>query len=207
LTDEGTVMCWGQNGDGQCSPPSTLEHVVCISAGGNHTAAVTIDGRVACWGRNNTGQCDVPAGVDNVSNVACGYDFTVALTEHRTVRCWGSNENRLCNVPLGLLDVVAISAGYAHTAALVRGGQVACWGWNECEQCTVPENLQVMMNGDVIGDEYSATQRERFHRLSSLKTFALNKTRRLNREIVEHANILRSKNKALYIRWAMVLYH
>jgi alpha-tubulin suppressor-like RCC1 family protein len=200
LTDEGTVVCWGLNDDGQCSPPSPLEHVVCISAGGRYTAAVTIYGRVICWGRNVEGQCNVPAGVDNVSDISCGDDFTVALTKHKTVICWGSNEAGECNVPLDLLDVVAVSAGVGHTAASVHGGQVRCWGWNFSGQCKVPENLQVVMKGDALADEYSATPSERFRRLSTLRTFGLNRTKRLNREIVDHANTLRSKNKALYAR-------
>jgi hypothetical protein len=200
------VVCWGLNVEGQCSPPSTLEYVVCISAGGYHTAAVTIDGRVSCWGRIDEGQCNVPAGVDNISEITCGFDFTMALTKHRTVICWGANGYGQCKVPLDLLDVVAISAGGSHAAALVRGGQVICWGWNEHGQCQVYESLQVMMNGDAFGDKYSMAQCEHFHRFSRFRTFGLNRTRRLNREIVENANNLRTKNKALHIRWVTLLY-
>jgi alpha-tubulin suppressor-like RCC1 family protein len=167
---------------------------------------VTIDGKVICWGQNNKGQCYVPAGVDHVSEIACGFDFTVALTKQRTVRCWGSNEYRQCNVPLDVLDVVAIDAGACHAAALVRGGQVICWGSNGRGQCTVPENLQVMMNGEAFIHEDATTLSERFHRLSTLKTFALNRMRRLNREIVDHTTSVRSKNKALYARWAVLLH-
>lgn len=68
LTTEGGVKCWGYNvggvlGNGTTSGYFTPTDVsgltsgsAAISAGWNHTCALTTSGAVKCWGRNDTGQ-------------------------------------------------------------------------------------------------------------------------------------------------------
>ncbi|MEK7286081.1 MAG: OmpA family protein [Nitrospirota bacterium] len=128
-----------------------------ISAGGEHTCAVTEAG-VQCWGGNRFGQLGdgtttnrlMPVSVLGLANdmvaVAAGYSHTCALTTSGGVKCWGRNaDGQLGNesttdsvVPVlvsGLATgVSAISAGFYHTCALKTSGQVSCWGYNASGQ-------------------------------------------------------------------------
>jgi len=58
VTTSGTVVCWGDNENGQASPPAgTFSQV---SAGGFHSCGVTTSGAVECWGNNEEGQASPP---------------------------------------------------------------------------------------------------------------------------------------------------
>ena len=61
LKNDGTLVAWGDNSDGQCNVPSGLTGVTQVAAGGYHTVALKNDGTVVAWGDSNTsGQCNVP---------------------------------------------------------------------------------------------------------------------------------------------------
>ncbi|MFO0962308.1 MAG: dockerin type I domain-containing protein [Phycisphaerales bacterium] len=81
LREDGTVVCWGSNAKGQCTPPAGLSSVVQIAAGANHTVALRADGTVACWGDNAKGQCTVPGSARGIASVAAYGDRTIALTQ------------------------------------------------------------------------------------------------------------------------------
>ncbi|TMA35171.1 MAG: hypothetical protein E6J87_04580 [Deltaproteobacteria bacterium] len=58
--DTGAVVCWGSNGYGQATPPSSLDgrpgrRAVAIAAGGSHSCAIRAgNSAVVCWGSNAT---------------------------------------------------------------------------------------------------------------------------------------------------------
>ena len=170
LTTLGAVKCWGYDGSGQIGNGATItttqtspvpvdglsSGVAQVSAGGNHTCALTTQGAVKCWGANYDGQIgDGGANVDQTSplpvpglgngtatQVSAGSGHTCAVTTQGAVKCWGnddygqignggSNAARPSPEPvqaLGNGTVTQVSAGSLHTCALTTQGAVKCWG-------------------------------------------------------------------------------
>ena len=84
---DGTLACWGLNGDGQATPPAgTFSQV---SAGLSHTCGVRTDGTLACWGDNTWGQATPPAGT--FSQVSAGDYHTCGVKTDGTLACWGDD--------------------------------------------------------------------------------------------------------------------
>lgn len=112
---DGSVRCWGQNGDGQLgndslsdsSTPVTVSGLsrsaTALTAGFYHTCAVLSDGDVECWGDNARGQLGdetrddrrTPVAVrdlsDDIAALAAGRYHTCALAIDGDVHCWGSS--------------------------------------------------------------------------------------------------------------------
>ena len=115
--ENGAVLCWGSNNDGELgsavgqvstSPVSVpgLSNMVRVSAGpenaGTHTCALSADGTAYCWGANDTGQLGDGTNTQSTAPVAVqgGHKFA------------------------------EISAGSKHTCGLTKGGDLWCWGRN-----------------------------------------------------------------------------
>ena len=166
LSTGGGVKCWGDNTYGQIGDGTITQRltptdvfgltsgVAAISAGNNHTCAVTTLGALQCWGENSTGQLGdgtttpslTPTAVSGLTSgvvaVAAGKNYTCALTTGGGVKCWGANNYRTIGdgtftqrlVPTdttGLTSGVAsITAGSDHTCAVTTGGGAKCWGHN-----------------------------------------------------------------------------
>lgn len=165
LTAGGAVSCWGGNSAGQLGNGSTSTSslpapvaglssgVTAISAGTNHTCALTSSGGVQCWGLNNHGQLGdgstsnraTPVAVTGLDSgvlaVSAGSFHTCAVLAAGDVKCWGLNQSgQLGNglvfyqspTPVDVLDLGAamasISAGYAHTCGVTSSGAGKCWG-------------------------------------------------------------------------------
>jgi len=125
LKKNGSVWCWGANGDGQLGDGSTDErhgavrvtslgnNVKAIGAGYDHTCAVMTDGTVRCWGRNLSGQLGI------------GVSDSDSHSLPETVKQLGGGN---------LGGVIAVDGGFAHTCALKSNGTLRCWGWNASGQ-------------------------------------------------------------------------
>ena len=115
--DDGTVKCWGRNGEGQLGNgtisikrkrPVTVTGVSTatgLAASYYHTCARLDDGTVQCWGGNWAGQLgdgtkkssSTPVtvaltGVSPATDVEAGNRHTCARLEDGTVQCWGNNQ-------------------------------------------------------------------------------------------------------------------
>ena len=133
LKTDGTVWCWGANGDGQLGDGTTngsltpvqvkgpggvgfLSGVAAVEAGsgsdGNHTLALKTDGTVWAWGRNDCGQLGDGTG----------------FSRSTPVQVKGPGGTGF------LSGVVAVAAGCAHSIALKGDGTVWGWGMNEFGQ-------------------------------------------------------------------------
>lgn len=108
---EGDVLCWGNNDSGQSGGSvrgkpwiphkvDGLPPVKKISAGYQHTCALTRTGEVYCWGSNLFGQSGPMTkteyrapiaieGIPEVREVSAGDTQTCVLTVHGQVLCWG----------------------------------------------------------------------------------------------------------------------
>jgi len=117
VLDDGTVKCWGRNGEGQCgdgtlthrSTPVTvtgLAGVARVDGAANHTCALLSDGTGRCWGYNYAGatlgnasgstNVSVPnpvtvVGLTGGAELAVSGFATCVLKTDGTVTCWGMN--------------------------------------------------------------------------------------------------------------------
>lgn len=175
ILDNGSIVCWGADGDGQLgdgirtnlgTPTQTTglgagRTAIAISAGEGHTCAILDNGSVLCWGRNGEGQLgNGAATVDQVSPIltsslgpgrtavalGLGKEHTCALLDNGHVSCWGQGRNgqigdgtttttytpkTISNFGSGNPALaVAISSGDEHTCVILETGSVSCWGWN-----------------------------------------------------------------------------
>ncbi len=120
LTTAGSMLCWGNNGQGQLGDGTQIlrlaptpvagltSGVTQITAGGYHTCAL-VNGGVKCWGFNSFGQIGngqttlskLPVNVTGLTSGvlsvdAGGYyydeEHTCALTSTHGIMCWGGDK-------------------------------------------------------------------------------------------------------------------
>ncbi|KAL3696795.1 hypothetical protein R1sor_010871 [Riccia sorocarpa] len=129
LTPEGQLWSWGGNSnyelgrgdrkdDWRPKPIPSLEktHIIQVSCGGYHAAALTADGKVLTWGHGGHGQLGheglesarEPAIVESLADrrvvsIACGGAWTAAVTERGELYTWGKNRDNQLGIP-GLSD-------------------------------------------------------------------------------------------------------
>ena len=182
------VYCWGDNAFGQLGDGTTTNYpapnpvtglppadVVAVSAGFEHSCALTAGGGVKCWGRNQygqlgtgtTSQSNTPVDVTGLGSgvvaIAAGQRHTCALTLAGGVKCWGDNAlGQLgdgTNVPSSTpVDVQGLSSGVAaivanggFSCALTEAGGVKCWGGNTVGAVGDGTNLNRNAPVDVVG--------------------------------------------------------
>lgn len=157
-TDARGVWCWSKQGvtlgvgdreletAAPIAVPGLGDGVQTISAGNDHTCAITAAGGVRCWGEFHGADLKPVRylksrpvlGLDGgVVALSAGYDDGCAATATGTVRCWGEHyTTRAGTSPLtsvavaGVTSATAVAVGGTHACALSNTGTVTCWGGN-----------------------------------------------------------------------------
>ena len=93
LRVDGSIACWGYNGDGRAPPAGVPGNFVAIAAGARHSLAIRVDGSVACWGANGDDQAPPDGVPGDFVAIATGFAHSLALRRDGSVACWGRNEN------------------------------------------------------------------------------------------------------------------
>ena len=138
LRNDGTVVAWGNNNNGQTSVPGGLSGVQAIATSSGHTLVLKDDGSLTAWG--SIGETYILPGLTGVVAIASGSGHKVVLKIDGSVVAWGSNLYGQTNVPPGLNGVAAIAASGLTSMALQSNGLVTAWGYNN-GQASVPAGL------------------------------------------------------------------
>lgn len=79
LKDNGTVVAWGNNGNGQTNVPPGLSNIVAVAGGNSFSLALRRDGTVIAWGDTTYNETTIPAGLSNVIGIAGGGNNALVL--------------------------------------------------------------------------------------------------------------------------------
>ena len=141
VTIEGALKCWGWNDGGQLGDGTTLNSTIpidvdglsggiaAVSAGRQHSCALTTSGGLKCWGLSDGGQLGD-----------------------------GTDDQRTSPVGVAGLDsgIAGVSAGLLHTCAVTSEGSIKCWGVNSSGQLGIgaPSGLHRNAPVTVVGYEF-----------------------------------------------------
>ncbi|XP_078618718.1 X-linked retinitis pigmentosa GTPase regulator-like isoform X2 [Branchiostoma floridae x Branchiostoma japonicum] len=166
-TEDGKLYAFGNNGEtqlgvtGMQTSPSpvlvesmTAQNIIALSAGTDHSAALTGDGKVYVWGGGSEGQlglgedtteCTEPTLLDFDSkaiSISCGYYHTAVVTEDGNLYTFGETEYGKLGLNNSDLDssdtpqkvtgikekVKFVVCGGGHTTAIAESGAVYTFG-------------------------------------------------------------------------------
>ncbi|WP_419927275.1 S8 family serine peptidase [Candidatus Poriferisocius sp.] len=97
-----------------------------LTAGFEHSCAITSDGTIDCWGSNDWGQTDAPDG--EFTSIATGHLHSCAINTGGTVECWGKSDLNQTQAPAG--QFTAVTAGNDFSCGIRPDQTVACWGYD-----------------------------------------------------------------------------
>ena len=145
LLADGTVKCWGVNGDGQlgdgttnaATTPVAVQGVTgarAIAASLSSACAVLSNGTLQCWGDPLTLVNSPP----EVKAMAAGLDQDCVLLVNGTAECWGDNHygelgngsftNSDTPVLVSGVGLDAVVANDERSCAVLADGLMECWG-------------------------------------------------------------------------------
>jgi alpha-tubulin suppressor-like RCC1 family protein len=172
-TSSGTnhiAYCWGYRGLGNApsvvptpAPVTGNAAVMQLTAGGDHTCAITSDG-AQCWGSNPYGDLGIGTSgpteviaptptkpLSSFAAITAGGAFTcaISLAAQSVLYCAGSDDHHQLGLgattgsamfesnPAGGTGWTSVAAGYQHACA-IKANIASCWGLNNFGQATAP---------------------------------------------------------------------
>ena len=136
----GSIVGWGDNQEGQATPPEGNDFVA-IAAGALSSLALKSDGSIVSWGSDLSTK--PPDSNDFVAIAAGGplgppmkwVGYGLALKSDGSIVCW---DHGPVTPPDGN-DFVAIAGGYGHSLALKSDGSIVGWGPDAYGETTPPD--------------------------------------------------------------------
>lgn len=127
LRDDGSIVAWGDNTNGECDVPEPNEGYVAIAASGEiigtagYSLAIKSDGAIVGWGFNGYGQLEVPEPNSDFVSVAAGGGYAAGIKADGSAVLWGQCAGG-CDPPIPNSDFVgvAISNPTGGRRALLR---------------------------------------------------------------------------------------
>jgi hypothetical protein len=136
----GAIVGWGDNGEGQCVPPSPNAEFVEVMGGAYHSLGLKSNGMIVGWGDNYFHQSSpIPQPNSDFVAIAAGAVHSLGLKSDGSIVAWGSNAYGQSGIPSPNADFVGIAEGEYHSLGLRSNGSVIGWGWNHLGQLDVPE--------------------------------------------------------------------
>jgi len=159
ITSDRVLWTWGSNYYGQLGsdtqedntvadkyvPTKIMENIVEISAGLNHSMAITSNGELWTWGRNDYGalgdgttiQKNAPVKImDDVMSIFAGNEYSTAIKTDGSLWTWGLNdygqlgdgtkENK--TIPVKIMENVKFVVGGAEVCMSIKDDG-ALWAW------------------------------------------------------------------------------
>ena len=144
LTEEGGIICWGRDYEGQTKPPNG--EFTFVSSGEQDTCAISVDGSIVCWGKRfGSDEYTPPGGRYVAVSISSRHGCAIAV-DGRMV-CWGRNHDGKGSPPHRTF--VSVSVGHDHSCGVTDEGAALCWGDNFWGQ-SAPETIcMAITNGDV----------------------------------------------------------
>ncbi|HOY57499.1 MAG TPA: hypothetical protein PK640_05085 [Verrucomicrobiota bacterium] len=137
---DGAILAWGYNGNGQTNTPTGLPKMATIAAGDSHNLATKYDGTVVGWGDNSDSQSTPPGSPPGGAAALSASGWrSLALRADGTVVGWGADDNGIAEGAWAGSNVVAVAVGYDHSLALRADGRVVAWGTGFYGQNAVPD--------------------------------------------------------------------
>ena len=174
VTKSGKCYTWGRNNIGQLGLGHTidtnlpqeisLQNIISIACGYDHTIAVTTNNKIYAWGSNEHGQLGLGHYIsrDNpqelllpnikIESISCGSDYTMALTTSGKLYTWGKNTDG----QLGLNDTLdrnfpqeiylkesirSIHSGHSHALCITHNDKIYVWGYNRQGQLGLKDKV------------------------------------------------------------------
>jgi len=134
ITDTQEVLCFGDNGEGQCDVPAGIFDKV--QAGFYHSCAKNGDG-ISCWGGAQDGATSIPLVQEN--GIWTGNFHNCTRNDNQQAVCWGGDSLNLSGGIVGA-KFTDLALGGFHSCGITTEDTIFCSGENTQGQTDFPND-------------------------------------------------------------------